>query len=108
MRATVLEVVAIESDVVYVAAAWGKSSDWYQNVVESPDVTFQLGSKRHKAKATGVKVHRAEEILARYNESHPRAFARLAQIMLEEPGETPADWVSNVAAAVPVVELAPT
>ncbi len=108
VRSTVLEVVSIEENRVYVAAAWGEKSDWFLNVRKEPSVTFQLGSRRRKAQASEVDEARALEILTTYNTNHPKAFERLAKYILEDPGGTPADWVENVAFLVPVVELTPS
>lgn len=104
-RQTVLEVVWIHERQVYVAAAWGIASDWYQNIVQHPHVTVRIASEEYGANAQVVDDATANNVMASYAEHHPKAFRGLARYTLDEPGSTVSESVERVSAAVPVVRL---
>jgi deazaflavin-dependent oxidoreductase (nitroreductase family) len=104
-RQTVLEVVWIHERQVYVAAAWGVASDWYQNIVQHPRVTVRIASQKYEANAVVVDVPTAHSILAGYAERHPKAFRSLSRFMLEDPGPTSAMNVDQLTEVVPIVRL---
>jgi len=104
-RSTVLEVVLAEGSTVYVAAAWGNSSDWLLNVTADPRITYQLGRDRFTGSAEIIEPNEARSAIHQYASQHPVAFARLARFMVEDPGGTPEEMVETVGAAVPLVRL---
>jgi deazaflavin-dependent oxidoreductase (nitroreductase family) len=106
-REVVLEVVAIRDHSVFVASGWGDSADWYQNVLQHPEVTIQIGSKRRAAISEAVSVDEARSLLASYEAEHPKTFRRLGKFMLDVPGESPPDVIENLATAVPFVRFRP-
>lgn len=106
VRRTVLEVVLRENGALYVAAAWGSKSDWYQNILKTPAVGVHISVRSYRADAVVVDQARARGVLDNYAGSHPRAFNALARYMLDDPGPTIADKVTRLVAAVPIVELA--
>lgn len=104
-RRTVLEVVVNDPDAVYVAAGWGAKAQWLQNVRANPNVVFHLGSTKHRCVAEMMTPERAGELLQRYAEDHPKILHELASFMLDDPGETPAEQVAQMAATIPMVRL---
>lgn len=104
-RQTVLEVVVDDPDAVYVAAGWGKKSQWYANVQANPDVILHLGSKTYVTRAESVSTSQAEELMTRYASEHRVALDKLAAYMLTDPGDTPEEQVRRVAENVPYVRL---
>lgn len=106
-RDTVLEVVWIDQRQVYVAAAWGESSDWYQNIRKTPDVTVHLASRTYPGWARSVDEVVAHDVLIEYAAHHPRAFKALVRLLVDKPGSNTDENVDKVAAVVPVVRLTP-
>ena len=104
-RRTVLEVVVNDPDAVYVAAAWGSKSQWYNNIKADPSVVFYLGSKRYESSAEDVLVSRARQLMDRYAVAHPVALDKLAGFMLDDPADSTDEQARQVAENVPFVRL---
>lgn len=94
-----------EGSTVYVAAAWGNSSDWLLNVTAHPRITYQLGRDRFTGRAEIIEPDEARSAIHQYARQHRVAFARLARFMVEDPGSTPEEMVERVVAVVPLVRL---
>lgn len=107
-RRTVLEVVAVHRNAVYVAAAWGAKAQWLKNIEANPSIVFYLGSKRYETTAEMVSDDEALEVMGEYARAHPRALDRLAAFMLDDPGDTAAEQARRVAESVPMVRLPKT
>jgi deazaflavin-dependent oxidoreductase (nitroreductase family) len=108
-RQTVLEIVDHDKteNTYTVAAAWGRKSDWFQNVQAKPEVAITIGGRRFVACASTLVVSEAERALEGYSRRHPSAFRALARLML---GEAPADLETachRVAEQVPLVLFNP-
>jgi deazaflavin-dependent oxidoreductase (nitroreductase family) len=104
-RRTVLEVVADDTDAVYVAAAWGERAQWLKNIEADPDVVFHLGSHRYTTRAEMVDRDTSLSLMMRYASEHPAALGKLAKLMLDEPGDTPEEQARRVAETIPMVRL---
>lgn len=89
-RSVVLEVVDRPAPgTVLVASALGERAQWFRNVVATPQVMVQLGSRR-PAPALARVLSRADAAAAigRYASAHPRAWSRLRPVvedLLERP-----------------------
>ena len=61
-RTAMLEVVHFdpESNTHYVASGFGEKSQWYQNIMKTPNVTIQVGNKKFSAVAERLPVDEAE------------------------------------------------
>jgi deazaflavin-dependent oxidoreductase (nitroreductase family) len=108
-RQTVVEVVHRDpaTGTVYIASGWGRTSDWFQNIRQTPQVTFTLGARTQEAMATQLTGAEAATVLRCYATAHPTAFHKLTQMMTgESPRETDAA-IELLANAVPVVSLRP-
>ena len=104
-RRAVLEVVAEEDDAVYLASAWGTKAHWHKNITANPSVTVQLGSSIYETEAEPIDADEAHRVLSKYAAAHPRALRKLANYMLDEPGETTEEHVTRVSAVIPFVRL---
>jgi deazaflavin-dependent oxidoreductase (nitroreductase family) len=58
-----------------VASGWGTTADWYRNVLHTPEVSFQTGTRAIPATALPLSAEEGVEIFARYAARH-RAVAR--------------------------------
>jgi deazaflavin-dependent oxidoreductase (nitroreductase family) len=82
-RETVLEVIEYreEEDTYYLASGWGERSDWYRNILKTPQVEAQVGRRRFRGRAERVTLDQAAELFSRYGRRHPRALQTLAGVM---------------------------
>jgi deazaflavin-dependent oxidoreductase (nitroreductase family) len=104
IRRTVLEVIVIEDNTIYVAAGWGESAQWLKNVRHDPRVVVHLGSRRFQTKASMVPVDRARQIMDDYTAKNPGFVMKmLGSFMLDNPGETPKEIGENIASNIPMV-----
>jgi deazaflavin-dependent oxidoreductase (nitroreductase family) len=91
-RETVIEVVEYDAreDVYYLASGWGEGSDWYRNVLTTPEVNAQVGGRRFHGSAEKIDKEAAAELLSRYGKRHPRPLQTLARVMgyRIEPNDT--------------------
>ncbi len=89
VRRTVLEVIRHDDRSVDTAAAWGRRSDWFRNVVAHPRVRVSTGRlRRVPATAEVLDPAAAGEVFARYAADHPRAARALATtlgVSFEDP-----------------------
>ena len=92
-RYAVLEVVREESpDFLVVASGFGRSSQWFRNVVAEPRCHVSIGvTRRRPAVATVLDTAESEEALAYYRQAHPGSWEKLSAIIVEATGETDPD-----------------
>jgi deazaflavin-dependent oxidoreductase (nitroreductase family) len=106
---TVIEVVDHDrtTDAYIVTSGWGEKSDWYQNILKTPQVVIDVGHRHLTVTAEHLSIDEAEQWLFNYARAHPRTFQGLAKFMIgEKLGTTRADC-RRVAEAVPVVAFRP-
>ena len=108
-RRTVLEVVNYEeaNDVLIVASGWGEESDWYQNILKTPEVEVNFAGQRSDRVA--VPLSQAEAVLAlfEYSQRHPRAYQMLAKELLGRPPKDALEDCEAFSRKVPLVEIKP-
>jgi deazaflavin-dependent oxidoreductase (nitroreductase family) len=80
-RRAVVEVVRIKGGSITVASGFGPRSDWYLNVLASPRITVQLGSRRMAVLARPLSPEDAGTAMADYAGRHPSAAAALCRYM---------------------------
>jgi deazaflavin-dependent oxidoreductase (nitroreductase family) len=82
-REAVIEVVEYNEmeDVYFLASGWGEGSDWYRNVLKTPEVEAQVGGRRFRGHAEKIDVEAAAELFSRYGMRHPRTLQSLARVM---------------------------
>ncbi|MCG5217036.1 nitroreductase family deazaflavin-dependent oxidoreductase [Streptosporangium sp. KLBMP 9127] len=82
-RQVVIEV--IEHDPVdgsyVVPSGYGSRSDWYRNILRTPEVLVQVGSRVRPMTAIPLPPETGAHVMARYGRRHPRFGKRLARFM---------------------------
>ncbi|MDX1378398.1 MAG: nitroreductase family deazaflavin-dependent oxidoreductase [Anaerolineales bacterium] len=109
-RQTVIEVVNHdkETGIYYVAAAWGKKSDWYLNILQNPKVRVKVGNKQFEAEGDQKSKGEAEEILWDYAQRHPVALRELTMMILGKRLPPTRETCARMAESVPLIALIPT
>jgi deazaflavin-dependent oxidoreductase (nitroreductase family) len=107
-RQVVLEVVQHDknTDVYYVAVGFGEASDWYQNVIKTPDVMIYTGRRRLAARAQRVPAQMAEQVIVDYAHRHPYAMRGLARLMGYRVDGTQAGYAA-LGRQIPILALQP-
>ena len=93
-RQVVLEVVKHDPDrdTYYIAAAWGKKSDWVKNIRANPKVKVQAGSRNFDMLAEQLTPEQGELTILDYAQRHPNAMSKLARYMGYELDGSEADF----------------
>jgi deazaflavin-dependent oxidoreductase (nitroreductase family) len=86
-RRAVLEVIRFDKERgrYLVVSAFGDRSDWYRNVVESPEVKITVGGSVCPAVAQILSGREAEEEIVAYASKHPLVFRLLVRSLLGYP-----------------------
>jgi deazaflavin-dependent oxidoreductase (nitroreductase family) len=107
-RQVVLEVVDHDplTNVYYVSSGWGKKSDWYQNILKTPQVRLQVGAKSWTALAEVLAPEAAEQVVLNYGRKHPALLSELARVMGYKLDGSEAD-MRALGHLVPVVAFTP-
>lgn len=105
-RQAVIEVVKYDQagGVYYVASGFGPASDWYQNLLATPQARIQSGFRSVTVTARMLSNEEGELILADYARRHPAAIRALAKLIgyeIEKNTET----YTEFAKVVPIVAL---
>ncbi|NOY98719.1 MAG: nitroreductase family deazaflavin-dependent oxidoreductase [Chloroflexi bacterium] len=82
-RQAVLEIMRHDpqTDTYYVSSGFGEKSHWFQNVMQTPQVTLQVGNRRLSAVARRLPRPEAERELSAYAQEHPLALKELSRIL---------------------------
>lgn len=72
-RQTVLEVAEHDGDSYVVASGWGPAAAWYRNVLHTPDVTIQVGTRSIPVTAIPISKDEGAEVFVRYGSRHRTA-----------------------------------
>lgn len=104
---TVIEVVDHDevSDTYTIASGWGKKADWYRNILKTPDVSIQVGSRQLKARAQPLSQTEAQDKLLAYAQSHPTAFRELSYLMMGKRLEANHENTFQMAEKIPLIDL---
>jgi deazaflavin-dependent oxidoreductase (nitroreductase family) len=83
-RHVVLEVVAHDGtdDSYVVASGWGPTAAWYRNILHTPTVTIQVGTRTMPVKAVPLSKDEGAEIFGRYASRHRMAAKYLLPRLL--------------------------
>ncbi|RBQ16085.1 nitroreductase family deazaflavin-dependent oxidoreductase [Spongiactinospora rosea] len=73
-------------------SGYGIRSDWYRNVVRTPEVVVRLGARPRPMTAEPLSPEEGVRLMARYGSRHPRLAGRLARFMGFEVDGGPADF----------------
>lgn len=106
-RRVVLEVAQHDfvNDRYYIASGWGEKSNWYQNILNNPNVKFQVKNHKYDGYATKVDKDGAANVLFDYATRYPSAFSILSHRILGQRLEPSKVNCILMADYVPVVVL---
>ena len=80
-RKAVLEVVDQNAENYYIVSGFGEKSQWYKNLMYTPQVNIQIGRKEMTAQAERLPAAEALKVLRNYAEAHPKALRELSRLM---------------------------
>ena len=105
-RETALEVMRFDAvdGVYFVAAAFGRSSDWYRNVLAEPQITIRVGPRSYAARADPLDPAAAYAEFVSYGRQH-RLIIRLLPKMTGIPFDGSEAAYRRVAEEMPLVAL---
>lgn len=72
-RQTILEVAEHDGDSYVVASGWGPAAAWYRNIVHTPDVTIQVGTRTIPVTAMPLDKEEGAQVFVRYGSRHRTA-----------------------------------
>jgi len=103
-RQAVIEIVKIDSanNVFYSVSGFGEKANWFQNILHTPDVNIQVGSRRMPALAERLSRESGEKILSDYALQHPTALRELSKL-LNIPYDGSPESITEMAKILPVV-----
>jgi deazaflavin-dependent oxidoreductase (nitroreductase family) len=81
-RQAVLEVARHdkETDTYVINAGFGDKSDWYQNILQNPEVTIRVGRRTLPVRAERLPAEAGGDIMVNFSLEHP-VEARIARMM---------------------------
>jgi len=88
-----------------VASGFGRKSDWYQNILKTPEVTIQVGRKRMAAVAEPLSPEASGEAMVQYARKNPRAARNLARLLGHELSGTEEEYRTVAEKYIPFVAL---
>ncbi len=108
-RENVLEIVDFDDDsqTYYVAAGFGKNSDWYRNIVKQPQVTIVVGRRAIPVTAVPLPPEESGRAMANYAQRNPKAAKSLMRIIGYEVDGTDEDYFILGRDAIPFVAFKP-
>lgn len=108
-RKAMLEVVHYDSETNthYVASGFGEKSQWYQNIMKTPDVTIQVGNTQFAATAKRLPVNEALNIFEIYETKHPNAIKNLSKLIGYEIGDSE-EKMQAFRLAIPIIAFYPS
>jgi len=69
-RQTILEVAEHDGDSFVVASGWGPTAAWYRNILHTPDVTIQVGTRTIAVTAIPLDKEQGAQVFVRYGSRH--------------------------------------
>ena len=109
-RQAVVEVLAYdrEQNAHYVAAGFGLTSQWYQNLLVTPEVTIVIGRQQLAVTAVPLTPPEAGAAILDYARRHPTAIKNLARMVGYEVDGTEADYQAlGEQGLIPVIRFDP-
>jgi deazaflavin-dependent oxidoreductase (nitroreductase family) len=81
-RQTVLEVVKYDkvSDTYYVAVGFGPETDWYRNLLQTPQASIQVKHRQLAVTADPLSAEQSGEAMVDYARRHPTAARNLSRL----------------------------
>lgn len=106
VRHAVLEIVRHdrESGSYLVASGFGEKSDWFQNLMQQPDVSIQIGRRKLRVRARRLASGDGAAEMVAYARRNPRAARALSRLLGYPVDGSDASY-RRVGAALPFVRL---
>jgi len=107
---TVVEIVGHDQaqDTYYIVSGWGRKAQWYQNLMATPDITIQVGSRHLAISAETLPPEAGADLLVKYRTQHPLAARELSRVMGIDINRTsPTGLIEIVRESLPVIALKP-
>ena len=104
LRQTPLEVVQRDGDSFILCSGTGPNADWYRNLRSAPAAGLWIGSTRHAVEQRFLEDSEAATVFAGYEKAHPKAAARLMEMMGVSHDGTHQSRMEMVA-KIPMVEF---
>ncbi|UNO40812.1 nitroreductase family deazaflavin-dependent oxidoreductase [Streptomyces sp. MST-110588] len=89
------------------ASGLGPTSQWYRNILHTPEVTIQVGGRRTAAVARPMTPEESGRAMAEYAPRHPRTARRLMGVCGIETDGTAEDYYLVGRDHIPFVEITP-
>lgn len=107
-RTVMLEVIKYDkaTNTHYVASGFGEKSDWYQNVIKTPEVVIQVGSHKFPTLAEKLSSDEAKQVFFEYTRDHPNAIRNLAKFVGYEIGDSDEEMMAFLE-LIPVIVFHP-
>jgi deazaflavin-dependent oxidoreductase (nitroreductase family) len=108
-RQTVLEVVDFDAETgtYFVASGFGKTSDWFQNIVAKSEVAVQAGRNSFKAQARPLAPVESGQAMIDYAHRNPRAAKELMRLCGYKVDGSDEDYYFMGHDIIPFVALVP-
>ena len=94
-----------ETNTYLVASGFGRKSDWYQNILKSPEVTIQVGRKQMQAVAEPLSPEDSGEAMVQYAKKNPKAARNLTRLLGHELSGTEEEYRAVAEQYIPFVAL---
>ena len=110
-RQAVVEVAKYDeaNDTYYIASGWGKKADWYRNLLQTPEITIQVGWRKMRVTAVPLTPEQSGDAMVEYAQHYPVVARTLSKRLLGyEVDGTDADYYALGRDAVPFVALRPS
>ena len=109
-RQAVVEVAHYDpaSDTYTIASGWGKSADWYKNLLKTPQITIQIGRKKMAVTAVPLTPEQSGNAMVEYARRYPVAARTLTKRLIGyETDGTDDDYRALGHDVVPFIALQP-
>ena len=109
-RKTVVETVGHDksSDIYYIASGWGRKSQWYQNILATPNIKIQVGRRKLDVLAEILSPEEGAKMLISYREQHPFTARELGGFMGIDMFKTDVSELEAIVRdSVPIIALRP-
>ena len=103
-RQAVIEIVDFDekNNIYFAASGFGEKAHWFQNIMQAPHVTIQVGSQKMSAHAERLSIEESEQSLLDYARRHPFALRELSR-MLKIPYNGNEESISAMAKVLPII-----
>ena len=101
-RQAVLEVIKRDPKTYYSSSGFGEKSQWFKNIIHTPDVKIQVGRKKMDALAKRLSYPEAKDVLGEYAEKHPRALRELSRLV-GSSYDGSEESLANLAKIMPII-----